>query len=416
MNAECIRIVPHQVLPFRNGTADESLLKTEDGRYVRVTAGALALVNALNGRTPSEAARTLADGGGPTMSDGDMRLFVEEFLLPSGLVVGQDEADHRRRRSRLQWHLPLIRGAKVSRVGRPLALLFAPPAMLVGGSLFLASVVAYFALGYYRSVSFSSIPLVPTVAVMMASFVAHELGHAAAACRYGSPPRVMGVGLYLARPVLFVDLTDTWELSRRERVVVDSGGIYFQCLLQVLILPIIVLTGSESLCQTYVLLLFAMLINLNPVLKLDGYWIVTDAFGITSPGQKSWSCLKDLVRSLLGKGSSGRQAHSSLSWFVRVYGLLYIVITAAVLARLVWVLPSLLSQLPTKLHEAARSLVLLSQGHMGEGLTLFNRFIFWIVAPIYIGYLLVSYVVVKTREARRRRQRRGGDTVVLNRP
>lgn len=69
-----------------------------------------------------------------------------------------------------------------------------------------------------------------TIAILLLLFsiIIHELGHIVAAYRYKIQPKDVGMGLYMMRPVLFVDLSDTWRLPRRQRVVIDLGGIYFE--------------------------------------------------------------------------------------------------------------------------------------------------------------------------------------------
>ena len=55
-------------------------------------------------------------------------------------------------------------------------------------------------------------------------------GHASASARYGVPARDIGFGLYLIYPVFYNDVTSAWRLPRRQRVVIDLAGTFFQFL------------------------------------------------------------------------------------------------------------------------------------------------------------------------------------------
>ena len=76
-------------------------------------------------------------------------------------------------------------------------------------------------------------------------------------------------------------INDVLELTAKERLLVDSGGIYFQLLLS-MIMHAVYLTSlkSPALVAIYVSSAIMALINLIPNKGSDGYWMVKDAFGI----------------------------------------------------------------------------------------------------------------------------------------
>jgi putative peptide zinc metalloprotease protein len=118
------------------------------------------------------------------------------------------------------------------------------------------------------------------VAAVMGSILLHELGHAAACARYGCAPGRIGAGIYLVWPALFTDVTRAWRLPRRQRAVVDLGGLYFQCALVSAVGAYVLATGSIRGLHVLALTLLLMVHSLNPILKLDGYWLLTDLAGI----------------------------------------------------------------------------------------------------------------------------------------
>jgi len=113
---------------------------------------------------------------------------------------------------------------------------------------------------------------------------AHELGHLSACHRFGAPYGGIGFGLYWCLPVFYAEVHGAWLLTRTERSAVDIAGIYFQSLylLGVATLYFVAPPGAP-LASTLLLALwgshFLMLNTLNPVLKYDGYWLLSDLSG-----------------------------------------------------------------------------------------------------------------------------------------
>lgn len=108
----------------------------------------------------------------------------------------------------------------------------------------------------------------------------HEIGHASACRKYGASPGGIGFGFYLFLPVLFSDVSDAWRLKPKERIVVNIGGIYFEMLLASLMLVGYYIFHDFELLVLPCILILNTLYNLNPFVKYDGYWILSDAIGV----------------------------------------------------------------------------------------------------------------------------------------
>ena len=118
------------------------------------------------------------------------------------------------------------------------------------------------------------------LAILAASVLVHEFGHAAA-CRYGGGrPGAIGVGLYLVYPAFYTDVTDAQRLGRAARLRTDLGGVYFNGLIILAVASVYAATGYEPLVLTIVLIHLEMLQQLVPVVRLDGYYILTDLAGV----------------------------------------------------------------------------------------------------------------------------------------
>ncbi|HEX6421199.1 MAG TPA: MinD/ParA family protein [Acidimicrobiales bacterium] len=138
--------------------------------------------------------------------------------------------------------------------------------------------------------------------ILAASVLFHELGHAAG-CRYGGGrPGAIGMGLYLIYPALYTDVTDAQRLGRAGRLRTDLGGIYFNALAVLAVAAGYALTGYEPLVLAVVLIHLELLQQLLPVVRLDGYYILTDLAGVPD--------LFDRVRPVLASLLPWREADS----------------------------------------------------------------------------------------------------------
>ena len=109
------------------------------------------------------------------------------------------------------------------------------------------------------------------------SILIHELGHALTTKAVGREVRRAGVGWFWIGPMAYVDVSDTWLASRRERLAVAAAGpVATMALAGLAALGTLVagpvLGGALWLfaLSSYV----SVLQNLNPLIELDGYYIL----------------------------------------------------------------------------------------------------------------------------------------------
>jgi len=115
--------------------------------------------------------------------------------------------------------------------------------------------------------------------------ILHELGHAFTAHYFDARVPIMGVAFLLMFPVLYTDTTDAWRLtSRRQRALIDAGGMIAEfavaCLAIFLwsFLPDGPARSAAFFTATTSFGL-SLLVNLNPCMRFDGYYLLADIFG-----------------------------------------------------------------------------------------------------------------------------------------
>lgn len=112
--------------------------------------------------------------------------------------------------------------------------------------------------------------------------VVHELGHGIACTCCGGSVRRLGFVLYYFQPAFFCDTSDSWLLpEKRRRMGITLAGLYTELLVGVLGIAGWVATEQAGLVNVFFFLLMllpiqSLLINLNPCLKYDGYWLLSD--------------------------------------------------------------------------------------------------------------------------------------------
>lgn len=116
----------------------------------------------------------------------------------------------------------------------------------------------------------------------------HELGHASAAFSYGIQPKDIGFGLYFIFPVFFTNVTAAWELNTLKRTIVNIGGIYFQLLVNLVLIVLAWLDAFKGISQMlFIINSISIIVSLIPFLRYDGYWIVSDLCRIPNLRKKA---------------------------------------------------------------------------------------------------------------------------------
>ncbi len=114
----------------------------------------------------------------------------------------------------------------------------------------------------------------------------HELGHAWACRHFGGPVPEMGVFFVVFTPCAYVDASASWSFPQRHRrITVALAGMYFE---SIAAMGALLLWGvsEPSLIKAaaHQALLLATVVtvgfNMNPLMKFDGYYVLTDLLGI----------------------------------------------------------------------------------------------------------------------------------------
>ncbi len=135
--------------------------------------------------------------------------------------------------------------------------------------------------------------------------ILHEMGHAFVATKAGVRVSSMGVAFIVLYPVLFTETTGAWKLpDRRRRLLIGAGGVMAEiCVAAIALLLWHILPDGSGRSVAFfvatVSLAGSFLINLNPFMRFDGYYLLSDGLGIDNLQGRAFALAKWNMRRFL---------------------------------------------------------------------------------------------------------------------
>lgn len=271
------------------------LVRFDNGLQMKVSEKVLKIFEHLNGRNSlSSISRNISEQYEEPLQTSELESLVHHLLMQKGVIIGNEKIPEHS--SAIRFRTPLFNAGRLEKLSTPFQKCFSLTGLIVFAILFLFALSSYFYIltkgtihAHASSVSFWVI----TFVMIVLSALVHEFGHITAAFRYDVKPKDMGIGLFFLAPVLFVDLSNAWKASRKQRVIIDLGGIYFQLWIFILYQLFTILTDSTFIFTANHFILLSIISNLNPLLRLDGFWVLTDFLGIPNLHTRTFTLLRE---------------------------------------------------------------------------------------------------------------------------
>jgi putative peptide zinc metalloprotease protein len=295
------------------------------GRHHRLSPAAYAIVARLDGDTPLSAVyeRAAAELGDdvPTQ-DAVIRLLgllhAADLLLADVTPDAEEVFRRYRKRAQSRW---------AQRLANPVALqltLFDPEPLLVRclplvrplfsiwGALLWLAVVGAAALQvgpHWQELTENLLDRVlatQNLVVLWLTYPAlkalHELGHAFAARVWGAEVRAFGIAVLALVPSPYVDASGATAFPQKgRRIVVGAAGMAVEIFVAALALFVWLAVEPgvvRSVAHNVMVIgsVSTVLFNANPLLRFDGYYILSDAIGIPNLGRRANEQLAYLVQ------------------------------------------------------------------------------------------------------------------------
>ena len=154
--------------------------------------------------------------------------------------------------------------------------------------------------------------------------VLHELGHALTAKRYGLRVATMGIAFIFLFPVFYTDTSDAWRLrSRSARIAVGAAGMIVELALATVATLMWSFLSDGPLKSAMFLLatvswLTTLAVNMNPFIRFDGYYILSDILDIENLHGRSFEFGRWWLRRVLFglRQPPPEELSSAMRWFL----------------------------------------------------------------------------------------------------
>ncbi len=172
--------------------------------------------------------------------------------------------------------------------------------------------------------------------------VLHELGHGLTCKRFGGECHELGVMLLVFTPTLYCNVSDIWMLkSKWQRIAVSAAGMWVEAVIAAVSTLLWWFSAPglfHSLCLNVMVLcgVSTFLLNGNPLLRYDGYFVLADWCEIPNLQQQSLAAIRgELSRWYCGIVDTEDQT-SWRRWGLLSYGVASAVYRVMITSLMLW--------------------------------------------------------------------------------
>jgi putative peptide zinc metalloprotease protein len=176
--------------------------------------------------------------------------------------------------------------------------------------------------------------------VLIVTIICHEFAHGLTCKHFGGEVHEVGFLLLCFMPCFYCNVTDAWLFRERsKRLWVMLAGGYCDLCLWALAVLIWRLVLPDSVTHYLAWVVLSVLgartfFNFNPLLKLDGYYMLSDALEIPNLRQRALESVKSRLRWLLW--GAPRPAAEPHGRFLLVFGIASWTFTLFFVALMLW--------------------------------------------------------------------------------
>jgi len=294
-------------IEYNRLTETEVILSNKAHRhYLKINNEVRNLLSQIDGeKSLTELSQSFFESFGEKISVDAIYKLLYENLSPYGILKGFDDKIKRYEKpSYLNLSFIIFPEKMVHKLTSKLHFLFERKyvVFIICLSMVIISSLLFLNFSLFESFNLQN-SLIYFFIVMASSVTFHELGHATAASYFGAKHGGIGGGFYLFTPVYYADVTDIWRLTKRQRIVVNIAGMYFELIFCSVLALVAFIAGNSILLLISITVCIYTLFNLNPFLRSDGYWVLSDLTNKPNLFFHSANKVKDIFRFLFLKKS-----------------------------------------------------------------------------------------------------------------
>ncbi len=170
------------------------------------------------------------------------------------------------------------------------------------------------------------------IAVFIVTKALHELGHGVILKRFGGQVPEFGVMLLVLFPAPYVDASSAWALPDKwKRIAVGAGGMLFELFVAGVAALVWIQTRHtpDSLVHQlsynamFIASVSTILFNANPLMRFDGYYILSDLIEMPNLMQRSMNMIKHYFKRYVYGMDQDKPptTHPGEAWILTVYGI-----------------------------------------------------------------------------------------------
>src|SRR5438270_1589737 len=266
------------------------IVRRADGQVVQMPRPLYQLAEQIDGESSlDEIAARFSHAIRRKVQPQDVQTLIDEQLRPLGIVARAPDAESVELGKvdpllALKFRVAVVPAGVVRSLTTIFRPLFLPPVVVLAVAAILGlDGWLFFVHGVTQSLRhllYQPALMLMLIAGVIVATAFHEIGHATA-CRYGgAKPGVMGVGVYIVWPAFYTDITDAYRLGKWGRLRADLGGMYFNAIFALSVGAVYGATSFEPLLLLIGLQNFAIIQQALPLLRFDGYYILSDLTGV----------------------------------------------------------------------------------------------------------------------------------------
>ncbi|HIE97773.1 MAG TPA: HlyD family efflux transporter periplasmic adaptor subunit [Planctomycetes bacterium] len=129
--------------------------------------------------------------------------------------------------------------------------------------------------------------------------IIHEFGHGLSCHHYGGECHEMGMMLLVFSPCLYCDVTDSWMMKNKwHRIIIGAAGMYIEVIISAIAIYVWWFTRPGmlhflALNTFFVTTITTVIFNANPLMRFDGYYMMSDFLEIPNLRAKSDKMLRE---------------------------------------------------------------------------------------------------------------------------
>ena len=177
--------------------------------------------------------------------------------------------------------------------------------------------------------SFSAIDIVWIALTSVALKIVHEIAHGVVCKKYGGRVKSCGILILLMIPMPFVDVTSSWRFPNKwQRILTAAAGMLSELFIAAIACfvwassgpgPLQYHAGNVIITATLLTLLF----NVNPLMRFDGYYMLSDWLEIPNLATHGRAWLKGFFKRLyFGNKATEVKETGFRGFVVKAYGVL----------------------------------------------------------------------------------------------